>query len=273
MVELSRCALDLECLKNCLSDMSVYVIAKENRALLEPTPPHPTPTLPYRLGGMYDRRALWFMIPHCVVGLMFVLAALMQGTTFLRYQFEGVTIDATVTKQTIDTRTARDGSRLEYSLSYTFVVVAQTYSGTQNVPFDLYQRYARGDVIPVRYVASDPWYSTLTEDDTIAFSALAAVGITVFWNGITYYFVYRITRNLRAHQALRSHGRVVVGEVIDCALWRQVLSLTVYLEFPATGEYITEKRQYRYRGDEADLPPKGASVAVLYLDDQTWEVL
>jgi len=253
--------------------MTPHLFDPENEQLL--SNPKIQPVFQHRKN--IGRGQLLVVIPHVLVGLFFLIIAASQIHEFWLYTHESASTTAEVIDREMQGENKNGKGRdtiTKYLLTYRFTKDNRTYTHQQSVNIVLYERYGIGAIVSVTYVASDPKIATITASNELGKYILSTSLLAVIWNGGIGLSIYSFIKEDAAQKKLRSNGRVIIGELVSVALFRKfLLELTVYFEVPQTGEYITEKRRYRYKSNGRELPSIGASVAIFYLDKKTWEVL
>jgi hypothetical protein len=180
-----------------------------------------------------------------------------------------------------------------YTVSYHFAHTPadgdpRRYTGTDTVNEQTYRRLEPGVVVPVWYVTDNPTISSLDRDErpSIFWTGVIALLVLMWCLGNISLFAEAASQWLKGRR-LAQEGQIISGSVISCTgrmddegmfLW---IRLHYRFRSPVTGQEIIdehEKLRLELLNKEEpkkmpDLPPAGAPVAMLYLNDDTYDVL
>lgn len=218
-----------------------------------------------------------FMIILVLTGIVIALLAVREWISYDALNERGVVTQG----EYIDYGSSDVGSRT-YNVYYTYVVEDVEHRGSQVVTGVQNAQDRVGQTLDVLY---DPEQPSLSRPGTRASTSgrtLMTIG-AVIWNIIVVAVVLTLWRVANEPVRLHKAGQLVMGEVLDFAAHEhvsneQLVSISLRYDFqsPQTQARIEHTHKGLRRREDLDLdapPQPGDPVAILYANDQKFEVL
>src|SRR5262249_621947 len=152
------------------------------------------------------------------------------------------------------------------------------YSVVLDVDYATYQAHPEGSHLSVVYLQSDPGISQLdanyndpSEWLKFALGFLILIGIALFALGLRF-------RRLRRDRAFGERGKIIEGSLISCMATTDKTgdyTTTIKYQFqtPSGRTFVGEKAAVRQDLVGESRPPHGTPVAVLYVDDNLYQLM
>lgn len=252
--------------KTTLRD-DVFLLDRDNRAYLEGHS--------QTLGSSTFISCLYlFMVPFVVAGVFMLAYTLYMIYETGMLNFQGVQTEAAVIEQHID----RDNDGTTYWVTYRYYANGVEHTRKQNVSYDLYNQLAHNSQATVIYIRSSPYIARLR--GTISYSEPLMLGaFSIVWNGFVGLFLGGFVWSRGRDNKLAREGQLVMGEVFNCRSHRDSdddlwLDIEYAFHAPDDGRLLFGSES-AMRNDYRDqrLPPRGATLAVLYLDEKHHKAL
>lgn len=265
---------------------SVFLLNPNNTDIL--TGGRRTPTVP----GKLSPGLKWFLIIcvafYLVLSITGVIWMVTELVDWYALNTQGVTVEGQLTGRDTDTIMEQDqrftdpNRRTIYYWEYTYTTLdGQMFEGRAQVNEDAYSAYTFNMPVQVQYLEVSPNISQLVEENAFTFPRIAV--FAGGGNGLLMTFVILSGwLEFRKNRLYKRDGRIIDGWVVNPKLQvgesegKRVARL--YLNYriisPETGQDI-HRIQDQQRNDltEADLPPEGSRLAVLYVNDRLFTVL
>jgi hypothetical protein len=231
----------------------------------------------------YNGTLLFVAILLPVLSLLAVLWNGGPWLTYLQLKLSGQPVTALVTEQMTEQQCVLTSCADHYFLSYRFLAVGDTYTGRTEVDVMTFFSVFRGLPIGVIYLPDNPAVSRVQGSEiepTLIPRGILTVGLLI---GAVAALAAGIL-HVRTARSPRSRGRLLQGEVLD---WQ-----TQDMNSGTKDRYFQVALRYAFRNPQGQrvehthtmkmapgkyqssyFPKAGAPLAVLYVDDNGYEVL
>ncbi|MEP6987245.1 MAG: DUF3592 domain-containing protein [Chloroflexota bacterium] len=223
----------------------------------------------------YAEIIVWAIpIVGIIFGIQLLISELNRRTLYEDLMQTGVTTQAEI----ISHRTAEEKSTTYY-VTYRFNGTAidhtsQMYTKEEDVGHTSYDAIKDGDSVTIHYLPRDPNISYL---EPLMEPSILGLLIPAFYFLGSPYILYFLIRLYRKRHKLENEGQVLPGELVECT-GRKVKG-----KYQVTVKYcfatpIGEDKSASYSHEREDLvgaslPTSGTPVAVLYVDEKTFNIL
>lgn len=214
-----------------------------------------------------------FMVPFIMIGVFTIALTVVAFAENWHLENSGQPTTATIIDRTED----EDEGSTTYRLHYEYAVSGLTYNDNQQVPLEVYIRYAVGQPIDILYAGDSPDVSRIVGVSDASLRTFLAL-FTLIWNVLVAIFCASIWGGWDRQNRLHKQGKLVRGEIVyidsktdsdgDYMIEAEVRFRTPMLQ-PVQG-----KRSYTSNFHKGQpLPRPGEAVSILYVDDKLWEIL